>query len=82
MFRLSFLRQGKQTRGFVYLSQFFFSISVIWGTLLRMFFLESLFASQSLLLRKSARPNVILTPSQPPRTVYAHPSHAHLANIQ
>ena len=38
-----------------------------------MFFLESLFASQSLLLRKSARPNVILTPSQPPRTVYAHP---------
>ena len=51
----------------------FFSISVIWGTLLRMFFLESLFASQSLLLRKSARPNVLLTPSQPPRTVYAHP---------
>ena len=38
-----------------------------------MFFLESLFASQSRLLRKSAGPNVILTPSQPPRTVYAHP---------
>ena len=65
-------RESKQQDLYTWVS-FFFNQCYMGHFILRMFFLESLFASQSLLLRKSARPNVILTPSQPPRTVYAHP---------
>lgn len=46
-------------------------------------FLDCLFASPSFAGgKKRGRANVILTPSQPTPTVYAHPLPAHLANIR